>query len=202
MAAPLEQFVKLPFAARAGVTAGLVVLLLVGYYFFFYSSLSAEKESLLAQQAQLEQEKASYEARVQDYLAFRNEVAKLLEEQKELLRILPKDAEIPAFLEQIHQQAELVGVDVLEFTRNADMPKDFFAKIPVSMRVEGNYHRVAKFFRNVGELKRIVNIEGLRLARTGSPTDREITLVASFTASTFRFMDKTPGATTPPPGGQ
>lgn len=196
MGAILERFVKLSVAAKAGGTAGVVVLIAIIYYLVFYSSLASEKESLLAQKATLEQEKSSYEARVQDYLAFRNEVSTLLEEQKELLRILPRDAEIPSFLEQIHQQAELVGIDVLEFQRNEDIPQDFYAKIPVSMRVSGTYHRIARFFRNVGALKRIVNIEALTLA-TGPAGGQEVLLSAAFTASTFRFLekDKKPQAT-------
>lgn len=192
MPTALEQFSKLPTAAKAGATGALVVVMLVVYYFVFYSSMASEKESLLAQRASLEQEKSSYEARVQDYLAFRNEVNRLQEEQKDLLKRLPPEAEIPSFLEQIHQQAEMVGVEVQEFLRNPDVEQGFFAKIPVTMRVRGRYHRIAKFFRNVGELRRIVNIEGLKLQRVagGASAAKEALLEASFQAATFRFVDK------------
>ena len=194
MANVLEHFGKLPTGAKAGVGGGLVVIVVVVYYFAFYASRAQEKESLLAQKASLEQEKGNYEARVQDYLAFRNEVAKLLEEQKDLLRILPKDAEIPGYLDQIHQQGELVGIEVLEFTRQPDVARDFFAQIPVSMRISGQFHHVAKFFRNVSQLRRIVNIQGLKLSAS-STNGKDVSLSATFMAATFRFIDRGP------PGG-
>ena len=188
--AGFERFSKLSTSAKAGAVAAVGLIVGIAYYFVFWSSLAVEKESLLAQKAILEQEKATYESRVQDYLAFQNEVAKLRAEQKELMRKLPRGAEIPAFLEQIHQQAEVVGVDVLQFSRMPEAPKDFFSQIPVKMRVRGSYHRIAKFFRNVGQLRRIVNIEGLALQRSGETTGKDVTLDASFVASTFRFLDK------------
>ena len=57
------------------------------------------------------------------------------------------------------------------------------------MAVSGNYHEIAMFLQEVSTMRRIVNVNGIKLA---SPTMRneKVVLQSSFVATTFRFLDK------------
>lgn len=200
----LRKLRKLTPAKKAGVTAGVVLLAALVDYQFFYSDASARIASARAHETDLQDEMSGYARRRGEYLGFRAELEDLQKEQRELLRVLPKRAEIPSFLASVQEQAELVGLEVLSVDIGQEAPQDQYLRIPVKMEVRGTYHQVARFFRNVSELQRIVDVENLSLSpdkdkvvgidlQGGTPPK----LRAKFVAATFRFNDKTPTAGTP-----
>jgi type IV pilus assembly protein PilO len=194
----VERFTRVPTKQKV---AGLVLLcafFAVAFYLVFYSDMSDQAESLSRQITQLRQEKASYEEKQRSYNRFRAEVTKLLEEQKELIKVLPTDAEIPTFLQAIHAQGELSGLNILTFEQLPEQPRSFYATIPVRMAISGTYFQINKFFYAVGQLKRIVNIQNVTF-RAPTVTEQGVMLRADFVASTFRFL--TPPATPGRPQG-
>jgi type IV pilus assembly protein PilO len=187
-----DRVAALQLSAKLGIIVGIVVLLVGGYWYFFYSDMQDEQRQLEEQQAKLTKEKKDYEKRKQEYLAFRNEVNSLLEEQKELLRVLPKADDIEQFIENVQAQIELSGLSKVESVRGAAQPVEMYVKIPIKMSLVGNYHQINRFFKQVGELKRIVNIEDLSLdpVSIGVSPEQPNQLKANFTATTFMFTDK------------
>jgi len=191
-----DRFAALALGAKLGIIVGLMVVLTGGYWYFFYSDMQDEQASLEKDKTRLEKEKHEYEKRKQEYLAFRNEVNALLEEQKELLRVLPKADDIEQFIENVQAQIELSGLSKVESVREPAQPVEMYVKIPIKMSLTGSYHQIDRFFRQVGELKRIVNIEDLSLEPLSlavSPEQQNL-LKANFTATTFMFTDKGAGA--------
>jgi type IV pilus assembly protein PilO len=187
-----DRFAALALGAKLGIIVGLVVALTGGYYYFFYSDMQDEQAQLEKDKTRLEKEKHEYEKRKQEYLAFRNEVNALLEEQKELLRVLPKADDIEQFIENVQQQIELSGLQKVESVREPAQPVEMYVKIPIKMSLSGSYHQINRFFKQIGELKRIVNIEDLSLdpMTLGVSPDQPNPLKANFTATTFMFTDK------------
>ena len=189
-----DRFAALALGAKVGIIVGLVVALTGGYWYFFYSDMQDEQAQLEKDKARLEKEKHEYEKRKQEYLAFRNEVNALLEEQKELLRVLPKADDIEQFIENVQAQIELSGLSTVESVRGPAQPVEMYVKIPIKMSLTGTYHQINRFFKQVGELKRIVNIEDLSLdpVSLAVAPDQQNQLKANFTATTFMFTDKAP----------
>ena len=186
----LQKLLRLKTPMKVAATAGLIVGIVVVYYMLFYMDLQDQTKAGEVQQRNLTAEKESYEKRKKEYLAFRNELAQLQQEQRELLKALPKRAEIPTFLSSIQEQAELAGLEVLNLAIEAESAGELYVRIPVRIEIRGTYHTITKFFKNVAELPRIVNIENLALNvektadETGSPRLR-----AKFYAVTFRYND-------------
>jgi type IV pilus assembly protein PilO len=187
-----DRIAALTLGIKLGIVAGVVVLLTGGYWYFFYGDMLDEQTQLEKDQARLEKEKKDYERRKAEYLAFRNEVQALLEEQKELLRVLPKKDDIEQFIENVQAQIELAGLSKVSSTREAAQPVEMYVKIPIKMSLTGTYHQIDHFFKQVGDLKRIVNIEDLSLepVNVGVGPDQPNPLQANFTATTFMFTDK------------
>jgi len=202
----LRKLRKLTPAKKAGVTMGIVMLAALVNYQFFYSDAAARIVSAHAHEADLQDEMSTYQRRRGEYLAFKAELEDLEKEQRELLKALPKRAEIPSFLASVQEQAELVGLEVLSVDIGQEAPQDQYLRIPVKMEVRGSYHQIARFFRNVSELQRIVNVENLSIAPDkdkgggdgmGAAPPK---LRAKFVAATFRFNDKTTPAAASAPG--
>jgi type IV pilus assembly protein PilO len=199
----LRKLRKLSVAKKVAVTAGAILLAALVDYQLFYSDAVARVASAHAHEADLQDEIAGYRKRRGEFLGLRAELDRLQVEQRELLRALPKRAEIPSFLASVQEQGELVGLEVLSVEIGQEAPQDLYLRIPVKMEVRGTYHQIARFFRNVSELQRIVNVENLTVApekdkvvgidlQGASPPK----LRARFVAATFRFNDKSP------PGGK
>ena len=188
----LTKLMRLKTPFKAAITAGVLVLFGAIYYFLFYTDLAQDITAANQGQVQLKQEKESYEKRKKEYVAYREELKKLQEEQRELLKALPKKAEIPNFISNIQEQAELSGLEVLNIKIEAEVPEELYIKIPVAMEVRGPYHSMTKFFKNVSELRRIVNIENLGILVDGAKPDDTgpPKLRAKFVAATFRYVEK------------
>ncbi len=202
----VERFSKAPTKSKVIGLVFLGGIFGAVFYFMFYSDVADKAVNLGKRIVTLQQEKASYEDKQRRYNSFRAEVAKLLEEQKELLKVLPTDAEIPSFLQSLHAQAELAGLNILVFEQGAEQPQNFYATIPVKMELSGSYFQINKFFYSVGQLKRIVNIRDVVLSNpTNVEGEGSVMLKATFTASTFRFLappePKGPPGAPPPPHG-
>jgi type IV pilus assembly protein PilO len=194
-----DRIAAMQSSAKLGVLFGAVVLLAGGYYYFFYSDMLDEQAQLEKDRDRLGREKRDYERRKQEYLAFRNEVNALLEEQKELLRVLPKKDDIEQFIENVQAQIELSGLSKVSSVRENAQPVEMYVKIPIRMSLTGTYHQINHFFKQVGELKRIVNIEDLVLepvsVSASMALDQTNHLKANFVATTFQFVDKGTAAT-------
>ena len=187
----LTKLMRLKAPLKVAATAGVLALFGALYYFLFYTDLASDIASAHANQAQLKQEQESYEKRKKEYVAYREELKKLQEEQRELLKALPKKAEIPTFISNIQEQAELSGLEVLNIKIENEVPEELYIKIPVTMEVKGAYHAMTKFFKNVSDLRRIVNIENLVISVESKPEDLgPPKLRARFIAATFRYVEK------------
>ena len=202
MQALFDRIAAIPLAAKLGALVGVIALMAAGYWYFVYSDMQDEMAELDRQAEKLNKEKADYEKRKREYLAFRNEVNQLLEEQKELLRVLPKSDDIEQFIENVQAQIELAGLTKVASVRDNAQPADIYVKIPIRMSLVGTFHQIDHFFKNIGDLKRIVNIEDLTLMPLAdNPTTGNLSaptlLNAKFVATTFQFQEKKPGVQKP-----
>jgi type IV pilus assembly protein PilO len=186
----ISKLLKLKTPHKVAVTLIAALVLGGGYYQFFYADMSDSISAAETEKARLTEELKTYEARKIEYLAYRNELKQLQEEQRELLRVLPKKDEIASFMSSIQEQAELSGLEMPLFAPDAEVFEELYVKIPIKMEVRGGFHAVTKFFKSVSELRRIVTIENLSLlpepAKDPSAPPK---LKAKFVAATYRYQD-------------
>lgn len=186
----IGKILKLKTPHKVAVTVIAALALAGGYYQFFYADLSDSITAAEQQKTTLLQELATYEARKVEYLAYRNELKQLQEEQRELLRVLPKRDEIASFMSNIQEQAELSGLELLVFAPEAEVMEELYVKIPIKMEVRGNFHAVTKFFKNVSELRRIVTVENLSLVpEPNKDPSGQGRMKAKFVANTYRYQN-------------
>jgi type IV pilus assembly protein PilO len=199
--------------AKVAILLAALGLIAGGYWYFWYSDMQDEAAQTDLAIKKAQDERSAYQARSKEYKAFRLEVAQLLDEQKELLRVLPKRDDIEQFIENVNAQVELSGLSKVSLVRDAATADEMYMRIPIKMSVTGSYHQINRFFKNMGELKRIVTIADLKLAPASgivgpAAAGTEGTLKADFVAQTFQFIDReakgpAPAAAkaTPPAGG-
>ncbi|MCY1081141.1 type 4a pilus biogenesis protein PilO [Archangium lansingense] len=186
----LERLAKAPPAVRFGGLAALVVLLTAANFFFGIQPLEVEMEQQQAEQRKLDLELAEKSEIAQNLNERRREMDVLEQKLAEALTELPENKDIEELLAQLNDIGKKSG---LEISRVEPGPEtvgggDFFARIPIKMVVSGNYHEIAMFLQEVSTMRRIVNVNNIKL--DGAKVKNEkVMLNSSFLATTFRFVN-------------
>jgi len=183
----LDSVMKLPLAKRVLIllavniaVAGLVYWFLTGPKYDEVKALKVELQELTAKLA----ENRQIAADIPRYIREKEEMeAKLAAAVAQL----PNAKEIPDLIDGISSSAEKSGLKIQIFKPGKEVPKGFYAEVPVKMTVEGKYEALYEFSRKIAALPRIVNLGGMDIKSMGHK-NRVPLLKADFTATTFRFV--------------
>lgn len=182
----IERINKLAMPAKAGIVIGFGILVTGAAYFFLIEPLRSEVDSLKAQEEAAEKTLAEKQQIADNLNERRREMEQLEQKLQEALTQLPEKKDIEDLLAQLNDVGKKSGLDIGGVTPGAEGLKSFYAEIPITVSVSGNYHEIAMFLQEISNLRRIVNVGNLKL---GSPTVRneKVILGAQFVATTFRF---------------
>ncbi len=182
------KFIPLAPKVKLAIAAALVLLPAVVFFFSFYQPKNKTIDSLTSQKTTLEQEVRDVKAKAADLAKFEKELeeARVLFEATSVL--LPKDKEIPKLLKDISSLGRTAGLDFLTFKPLVDVPKDFYAEIPVSINVRGPYHNMGYFFDQVSKLERIVSVTNVKMT-SPKKEGAEMFLASDCTLVTYRFTN-------------
>jgi type IV pilus assembly protein PilO len=168
----------------AVLVIALVVLVFASYWFDWqhqWEQISAEKRK----EEQLRTTFLDKKKQAIDLPAFRKQLEDIEKQFGALLKQLPGRSEMDALLTDINQaglgrglQFELFKPAVSETVR------DFYAELPITIKVTGNYHDLGAFASDIGKLSRIVTLNDVALATAKDG------LVLDATAKTFRYLDE------------
>src|SRR5690606_32915480 len=121
--------------------------------------------------------------------AFEAELADLEQKLKLALRQLPDSKELPVLLTDITSLGKDAGLEFRLFKPMPEVPRDFYAEVPIEIEFSGTYHDIARFFDKVSKLPRIVNVS--RMDMEIANTDMGVTVLkVKGEATTFRFIEQ------------
>jgi type IV pilus assembly protein PilO len=180
----LEQLTKIQ---RIGIWAGVLVLIVAAFVYFSYLPNFKKIENLRNKLAKIEKELEVAKKNARQLNAFRKKMQEAEEQFKIVMQALPENEEIPTLLTGISRAGKESGLEFLLFQPKPERKKDFYAEIPVGIKVVGDYHGVATFFESVAGLNRIVNIRDVDMA----PDKNSQKLVTNCSAVTYKFIEET-----------
>ncbi|RMH00248.1 MAG: hypothetical protein D6705_00705 [Deltaproteobacteria bacterium] len=191
MASPIDSIVKMPPWQRAVVwVVGAVVIGLV-WYFLWYADAISQRESAERALAKADAELAKMQKKLENFEEEQRKAAEMEQEIRKLMEELPtSSATVDNMMQTFQQQARLVGLNVESWTPMGEEKMDYYAKLPVEIRAQGNWYALGEFMRRAGELKKIVSIEDLSLSadRKANENDPHPQLEVTFRAATYRFL--------------
>ena len=123
--------------------------------------------------------------------AFKKEFKETEQKFKEALKLLPDNEEIPTLLTSISNLGAQSGLEFILFQPQKEVPRNFYAEIPLKLEVTGPYHNVATFFDQVSRLSRIVNIGNVTMAEMKAAKTQadSVILKTGCTATTYKFIE-------------
>lgn len=176
-----------PVAPRVAALLVLVALiLLAGWWFVWNDQLEA-----LAQRQQDELKlKDEYVAKKTQAVNLDLYVQQLSEIDRSfgaLLKQLPNKSEVEALLIEINQSGMGRGLQFELFKPGQELVKDFYAELPINVRLTGNYHDFGAFAGDVSKLSRIVTLNNISIAVNSQTKDGSLSMDA--VTKTFRYLD-------------
>jgi type IV pilus assembly protein PilO len=174
-----------PAAPRYALCVAVTALVLVALWFVWLTNANDELETERATEVTL---KADYQKKVAQ--AANLDLLKKQREQVQqyvtlLEKQLPSKAEMDALLSDINQAGLGRSLQFELFRPGQVIVKDYYAELPIAVRVTGRYHDIGSFASDVANLSRIVTLNNMTLtpAKDGN-------LAMDVTARTFRYLDK------------
>jgi type IV pilus assembly protein PilO len=189
VAITFDRIVKLSTSKKVLILTALVAVILGLYFYLIYIPKSEVLTQKTAEMGKLETQVRELRIIAANVKRFQAEAAKLREELQFAITQLPTSREIPALLANISNLGKDSGLEFLLFRPAPEVNRDFYAEIPVEIKVRGGYHDVALFFEKVGKLPRIVNINGVSM---DDPKEAQgkWEIITGCTATTFKFIEK------------
>ena len=183
-----EKYIPLSPKIKLAITAVIILLPVVIFYFAYFQPKNEETERLYKQKVSLEQQLREVKSKAADLAKFEKELAEAEAKFQEAAVLLPKEKEIPNLLRDISALGRNAGLDFLTFKPLADVPRDFYAEIPITINVRGPYHNMGYFFDQVSKLERIVSVTNVKMS---SPKEErgEMVLKSDCRLVTYRFTN-------------
>ena len=179
----LTNVARWPLAARLVVILFLMAgVIFLGYWFHTKDQLLVLVE---AEQQELNlrvifEKKAEQAANLEAY-------EKQLDEMREsfgaMLRQLPNKTEVADLLVDVSQTGLASGLEFVLFQPQAENPREFYAELPITISVIGDYHEFGSFISGVAALPRIVTVHNVSISGSGKQ------LAMNLTAKTYRYLE-------------
>ncbi|RTZ97733.1 MAG: protein PilO [Deltaproteobacteria bacterium] len=177
-----------PRSKRILVCVVLVCVIVAVFYFLSYKPRQESITKLKTGLTKLDRRLKVLKSRAAQKEKFEKELAEAERSFKLAMKALPDKKEIPSLMRNISQSGVDVGLEILLFAPKPEQIKNFYAEIPVQMKVKGGYHNVAQFFEAVAGLPRIVNIKDITMASAKAGEALETTCKAV----TYKFVENQP----------
>ena len=183
----LERISKLTGPQKLGGALLIYALIALSIFFGMVSPAGEQITAAESRRAELTVERDETRTIAENRDKWEKKVDILNEELAKAVKELPNEREIPELLRRVSSIGKKIGLEFLLFQPMPEVRRDFYADVPVKLKVEGSFHEVATFFDRIGKLNRIVNIRNIEMK---DPLERsgKIILTTDGTAVTYRFL--------------
>lgn len=162
-----------------------IVLVAAGWYFVWQDQMDA-LENKRNEEVKFKEEFVSKKQQAVNLDLHKQQLNEIDRSFGALLKQLPNKAEVESLLVEINQAGMGRGLQFELFKPGAEIVKDFYAELPISVKLTGSYHDFGAFAGDIGRLSRIVTLNNVSIV--GGAKDGSLTLDAM--VKTFRYLDE------------
>ena len=173
-----------PAVPRYSAFFAVIVVVVVSLWFAWLNSSQADLESEQATEMKLREDYKGKLAKAVNLEVLKKQREQVLQYVTQLEKQLPSKAEMDALLSDINQAGLGRSLQFDLFRPGQVLVRDYYAELPIALRVTGRYHDIGAFASDIANLSRIVTLNNLLVAPRA---DGSLTMDA--TAKTFRYLD-------------
>lgn len=185
---------SLPLPVKAVLLAALFLLLLaLGYYFMWSPSLES-LDTAKAKEQELRQVFLDKKSQAINLQAYKEQMVEIEKTFGALLKQLPDKSQMDGLLTDINQAGLARGLEFELFKPGQETQAEFYAEMPIAIKVIGVYPDLGAFATDISKLSRIVTLNDLNITsaavnKDAKPGGGEGPLVMEAVAKTYRYLD-------------
>jgi len=174
-----------PIFPKIAVLGGIFALILVAGFFLDWKDQLDTWETAQKQESQLKDQYGQKKAKAINFDLYRQQLSEVEQSFGALVKQLPNRSEIDALLTDVNQAGLGRGLQ-FELFKPATQEKmaDFYAELPINIKITGNYHDMGAFASDVAQLPRIVTLNDVVIGNDKGVLSMEAV------AKTFRYLDE------------
>ncbi|HUL17911.1 MAG TPA: type 4a pilus biogenesis protein PilO [Steroidobacteraceae bacterium] len=178
-----------PLPVLAGAVAvAFLVLSGLGIYLLVWNEQRPRLQQFAAEEQTLRQEFHDKHAKAVNLEVYKQQLKDIERSFGALLRQLPGKTEVPSLLVDISQTGLAAGLQEKLFQPQPEVKKDFYAELPIKIRLTGSYHQFGEFVSGIAALPRIVTLHDIDIKSDSKDAYDQLSL--ELTAKTYRYMDE------------
>jgi type IV pilus assembly protein PilO len=178
-----------PLLPKIASWTGVILAVVLLGWFLLLSGVSDELEAERGKEAGLKQDYRGKLAQAVNLEELRKQKTQVEEYVTQLEKQLPGRAEMDALLSDINQAGLGRGLQFELFRPGQVVVKDYYAELPIALKVSGRYHDIGSFAADVANLSRIVTLHNLTITSSKDAKDVSGALGMEATARTYRYLD-------------
>ena len=179
-----------PFPIRIGFVAiWFVALTILLIYFVVWNQKQPDLERAQGEERTLRDEFTNKHAKAVNLEVYKGQLKDIERSFGALLRQLPGKTEVPNLLVDISQTGLAAGLEEKLFQPAPEQKKDFYAELPIKIRLSGSYHEFGEFVSGIAALPRIVTLHDIEIKPVDAKSSYD-TLMLDLTAKTYRYLDE------------
>jgi type IV pilus assembly protein PilO len=163
------------------------ILVGVGGYYLDTDSQLKRLGSVQKKEVQLRQDFEAKQAKAANLEAYRKQLDEMKQSFGAMLRQLPNKTEVAELLVDVSQTGLASGLEFELFKPLGEVPREFYAELPIQIKVTGRYHEFGNFISGLAALPRIVTIHDIKISENSKEKSG---LLLEATAKTYRYLDE------------
>jgi type IV pilus assembly protein PilO len=192
----IDDVIRWPVKTKLIVVAIIVLVLGILAWFEFISPENNLYNQLKTQEGSLKIQVRQKQMLAASLPAYQAQIREMNRRFQDFLQQLPNRTQIPSLLDDVTLAGRSRGLDFELFQPTGEVNKNFYAKIPVKLKVIGTYNDIGRFAAAVAAMPRIVTINDIDIARMPDAGATSLAkaqasqkLVMQCTATTYRYLD-------------
>jgi type IV pilus assembly protein PilO len=180
-----------PMPFRIGLIALIFILVTLGAsYYFVWQNKRPELLRVQEEELQLRQTFEQKQKKAANLEAYKEQLREMERSFGAMLRQLPGKTEVPSLLVDISQTGLAAGLEEKLFQPSNEVRREFYAELPIKIRLTGSYHELGTFVSGIAALPRIVTLHNIEIKPIGKEDAGLDELQLDVTAKTYRYLEE------------
>lgn len=175
-----------PLIPKIAALSGLFLVIVAAGWWFLWSDQLIELETKEREEQTLKQQYLDKKRQAVNLDLYTQQLAEIDRSFGALLKQLPNKSEIEALLIEVNQAGLGRGLQFELFRPGSEQIKDFYAELPIAVKINGSYHDFGAFASDIAKLPRIVTLNNISI----TPVKDGGILSLDATTKTFRYLDE------------
>ena len=177
-----------PIAVKGILIAVVAIGVLALGYFLDIQDQQENLDRITSEEKRLKEDFEFKQAKAANLDAYKAQMVEMEDSFGAMIRQLPSKTEVEDLLVDISQTGLASGIEFQLFKPLAEKHIEFYAELPITLKMTGTYHQFGEFVSGIAALPRIVTLENISIS--GGKGKKKDLLTMNVTAKTYRYLDE------------